>query len=67
MDRLRFAYLALGLGLMGFGVIWGWLGARRSVDALPRRPRVLALLLLLVAVVGMVVAVVLEGRAARPW
>ena len=67
MDRLRLAYLALGLGLMGFGVIWGWLGARHPVDVLPQRPRVVALLFLLVAVAGMVVAVVLEGRTARPW
>jgi hypothetical protein len=67
MDRLRLAYFALGLGLMGFGVIWGWLGARQPADALPRPPRVVALLFLLVAVAGMVVAVILEGRAARPW
>jgi hypothetical protein len=67
MERLRLAYLALGLGLMGFGAIWGWLGARHSADTPPRRPRVVALLFLLVAVAGMVVAVILEGRAARPW
>ncbi|HSF03990.1 MAG TPA: hypothetical protein VLA62_13340, partial [Solirubrobacterales bacterium] len=28
MDRLWLAYLALALGLMGFGALWGWLGAR---------------------------------------
>lgn len=67
MDRLRLAYLALGLGLMGFGVIWGWLGARHPAEALPRRPRLVALLFLLLAVAGTVVAVILEGRAARPW
>jgi len=67
MDRLRLAYLALSVGLMGFGVIWGWLGARPPAEPLPRRPRLVALLFLLVAVAGMVVAVILEGRAARPW
>ena len=67
MDQLRLAYLALGLGLMGFGAIWGWLGARHPAESLPRRPRLVALLCLLLAVVGTVVAVVLDGRAARPW
>jgi hypothetical protein len=67
MDQLRLAYLALGLGLMGFGVIWAWLGARHRAEGLPRRPRLFALLFLLLAVAGTVVAVVLEGRAARPW
>ena len=67
MDQLRLAYLALGFGLMGFGVIWGWLGVRHPAEWLPRRPRVVALLFLLLAVAGTVVAVILEGRAARPW
>jgi formate hydrogenlyase subunit 4 len=69
VDQLRLAYLALALGLMGFGAIWGWLGARRSAEAqaLPRRPRLAAVLFLLLAVGGTVVAVILEGRAARPW
>jgi hypothetical protein len=67
VDQLRLAYLALALGLMGFGAIWGWLGARRPPDSLPRGPRLAALLLLLLAVGGTVLAVILEGRAARPW
>jgi hypothetical protein len=67
MDPLRLAYLALALGLMGFGVLWGWLGARRSAEVLPRGPRLVALLLLLLAAGGTIAAVILEGRAARPW
>lgn len=67
MDQLRFAYLALSLGLMGFGAVWGWLGARRSTEARGRAPQLVALLFLLLAVGGTVAAVILEGRAARPW
>jgi len=67
MDHLRLAYFALALGLMGFGAVWGWLGARCSADALPRGPRVAAALFLLLAVGGTVAAVILEGRATRPW
>jgi hypothetical protein len=67
MDQLRLAYLALSLGLMGFGALWGWLGVRRSAVGLPRGPRVAAALFLLLAVGGTVAAVLLEGRAARPW
>jgi hypothetical protein len=67
MDQLRLAYLGLALGLMGFGAIWGWLGARRPAEALPRGPRLAAALFLLLAVGGTVAAVILEGRAARPW
>jgi hypothetical protein len=52
---------------MGFGAIWGWLGTRRAAEALPRRPRLAAGLFLLLAVGGTIVAVILEGRAARPW
>jgi hypothetical protein len=52
---------------MVFGAVWGWLGARRRAEALPRGPRLLALLFLLLAVGGTVAAVILEGRAARPW
>jgi hypothetical protein len=67
MDRLRLAYLALALGLMGFGAIWGWLGLRPAGETLPRGSRLAAGLLLLVAVGGTVAAVILEGRAARSW
>jgi hypothetical protein len=67
MDQLRLGYLALALGLMGFGAIWGWLGLRGPVEGLPRGPRLAAALFLLLAVGGTVLAVILEGRAARPW
>ena len=67
MDQLRLAYLALALGLMGFGAIWaGWASAARPTG-LPRGPRLVAALFLLLAVGGTVLAVILEGRAARPW
>ena len=66
MERLWLAYLALSLGLMGFGGIWSWLGCRPA-EGLPRGPRLLAFLCLLLAAGGTVLAVVLEGRAARPW
>jgi formate hydrogenlyase subunit 4 len=67
MDQLRLAYLALALGLMGFGAIWGWLGVSRPATGLPRGPRLVAALFLLLAAGGTVLAVILEGRAARPW
>jgi hypothetical protein len=67
MDQLRLAYLALALGLMGFGATWGWLGLRPAGESLPRGSRLVAALFLLVAVSGTVAAVILEGRAARPW
>ena len=67
MDRLRLAYLGLALGLMGFGAVWGWLGLRGAAGSRPRGPRIAAALLLLLAVGGTVAAVILEGRAARPW
>jgi hypothetical protein len=65
MAPLRLAYLALAVGLMGFGAVWCWLGLRR--DPPPRAPRLVAGLLLLLAVAGAVAAIVLEQRAARPW
>jgi len=67
VDPLRLAYFALALGLMGFGAIWGWLGVRRTGGSLPRGSRVAAVLFLLLAVGGTVAAVILKGRAARPW
>ena len=67
MDQLRLAYFALAVGLMGFGAVWGWWGVRRAAGSRPRGFRVAAALFLLLAVGGTVVAVILEGRAARPW
>lgn len=67
VDHLRFAYLALALGLMGFGAVWCWLGLRRGGRTPTRGSRVAAALFLLLAVGGTVAAVILEGRAARPW
>jgi hypothetical protein len=61
------AYLALAVGLMGFGAIWVWQGARRRGGSTARGSRVAAVLFLLLAVGGTVAAVILEGRAARPW
>lgn len=67
VDPLRLAYLALALGLMGFGAIWAWQGIRRVRGATPLHSRVAAALFLLLAAGGTVAAVILEGRAARPW
>jgi hypothetical protein len=67
VDPLRLAYLALALGLMGFGAVWGWLGVRRAGGSPARSSRVAAVLFLLLAAGGTVAAVILEGRAARPW
>ena len=67
VDPLRLAYLALAVGLMGFGAIWSWLGLRRRARAPTRGSRMAAALFLLLAVGGTVAAVILEGRAARPW
>jgi hypothetical protein len=63
---LRLAYLALALGLMGFGAIWCWLGWRRPTPP-PRAPRLVAALLLLLAAAGTAAAALLEARAVRPW
>jgi hypothetical protein len=64
---LRLAYSALALGLMGFGAIWTWQGMRRISGSTPLRSRLAAALFFLLAVGGTVAAVILEGRAARPW
>lgn len=66
VDRLRLAYLALALGLMGFGALWSWLALRRTPGPLPRVPRRLALLLLLLAVGGLVAALLLQPPAGLP-
>ena len=67
MTALRLAYLAFSVGLMTFGGILAGLGVRR-----PSRPagtplQIVMALAVLLAVVGMVAAVVLEARAAKPW
>jgi hypothetical protein len=67
VDPLQLAYLALALGLMGFGAIWSWLGLRRGAGTTARGARMAATLFLLLAAGGTVAAVILEGRAARPW
>jgi hypothetical protein len=67
VNALRLAYLALAVGLMGFGALWCWLGLRRAPGPPPRATRLVAGLLLLVAAAGTLGAVVLEHRAARPW
>ena len=67
VDRLRLAYCALAVGLMGFGAIWGWLGLRGRAPTLPLGPRLTALLFLLLAAGGTVAAVILEARTAQPW
>lgn len=67
MDALRLAYAALALGLMGFGAVWSWVGARGAGGPPPRGARLAAALFLLLAVAGSVAAALLEGRGARPW
>lgn len=67
MSLLRGAYLALSLGLMGFG-LGVLLTAWRPPAGQGRR--LLAALLglaLVVATAGGVVATLLEQQAARPW
>lgn len=64
VQPLRLAYLALAVGLMGFGLVWGWLGLR-AADRAPLGLRVAAGLALLLALLGAFGAVVLEPRA--PW
>jgi len=67
VSLLRGAYLALALGLMGFGL--GVLAAAWRPPA-PRGRRLFGALLILalvVATAGGVVATILEQRAAQPW
>lgn len=66
MDPLGLAHLALAAGLLGFGTLWGWQALRPAPERLPGVPRVLALILLLLAVGGMVAAVLLGPRAVSP-
>lgn len=67
MTLLRAAYLALALGLVGFG-LGVLLTAWRPPAAAGRRLRAALLgLALVVAAAGGVVATVLEQRAALPW
>jgi len=66
VSLLRGAYLALALGLIGFGL--GVLAAAWR-PAAPRGHLFVALLIvaLVVATAGGVVATILEQRAAQPW
>lgn len=67
MTSLRLAYLALSVGLMGFGGVLVWLGLRRPSRPASSPLRVLMTLAILLAVAGVAGAIVLEARAARPW
>ena len=67
MTALRFAYLMLAVGLMGFGGGLVWLGLRR-----PRRPagsllRIVMTVAVLLAAAGVATAIVLEARPTQPW
>ena len=64
---LRLAYLALALGLTTLGGILIGLGLRRPVRPATTLLRVVLVLAAGLAVAGVVAAVVLEARAARPW
>jgi len=67
MSLLRGAYLALALGLMGFGLAV-LLAAWRPPAPRGRRLFIALLIVaLVVATVGGVVATILEQRAAQPW
>ena len=67
MTTLGAAYLALGGGLTAFGAILLWQGLRRQAGRSSWPLRAAMALALVVAVAGMVAAVILEARAARPF
>jgi len=60
------AYLALALGLVGFGAIWTGLALAADPARVPRGPRWLAALLLALAVAGLVGVVVLTVDRSSP-
>jgi len=67
VNWLRVAYLALGGGLGAFGAILVWQGVRHHVGRSSWPLRALMAIALVVATAGMVAAVLLEARAARPF
>ena len=67
MNWLWVAYLALGGGLGAFGAILVWQGVRHHVGGSSWLLRALMAAALVVATAGMVAAVLLEARAARPF
>jgi hypothetical protein len=64
---LTWAYLALAAGLMVHGALLIGLGLGRPARPAGARLCAVLWLALLVAGVGLVAAVILEARAARPW
>jgi hypothetical protein len=64
---LRLSYLALAAGLMLFGAMLVWLGVRRPARPASRTTRAVLAIAFLLALAGVVAAVLLEARAARPW
>lgn len=67
MAPLTWAYLALAAGLMAHGALLIGLGLRRPARAAGMGLSAVLWLALLVAAAGLVAAVILETRAARPW
>ena len=67
MTGLWTAYLALGGGLATFGAILVWQGLRGQAGRSSWPLRALMAIALVVATAGMVAAVLLEARAARPF
>jgi hypothetical protein len=64
---LTWAYLALAAGLMVHGALLIGLGLRRPARTAGMGLSAVLWLALLVAAAGLVAAVILETRAARPW
>jgi len=67
VNALRLAYLGLAAGLLTYGAILLWLGARRPPRPAGTPLRLLMALALLIAVAGTTAAVILEAQASRPW
>jgi uncharacterized membrane protein YidH (DUF202 family) len=67
VTALGTAYLALGGGLTAFGAILVWQALRRQAGPSSWPLRAAMAVALVVAVAGMVAAVILEARATRPF